>query len=236
MLPLPVSHQEETQSSRLVLLTPPCLSLQLLYPLSNYAFKVLQLSVKYPKPDFFFVSQTIGVEQSPWEANSTPASQEILRRLRDPKVHYRFHNSPPRVPHIPSQINSVNATQLYCFRFILILSSHLRSSLKRSLSLTFSHQNPVCTCPLPHACHMPLLSPFFITILGEEYKSWSPVAQSDSDWLRAGRSGDRIPLGDEFFRTCTDRPWGPPSLLYSGYRVFPGGKTAGAWRWPPTPI
>ena len=21
-----------------------------------------------------------------------------------------------------------------------------------------------------------------------------------------------------------DRPWGPPSLLYSGYRVFPGGK------------
>ena len=21
-----------------------------------------------------------------------------------------------------------------------------------------------------------------------------------------------------------DRPWGPPNLLYSGYRVFPGGK------------
>jgi hypothetical protein len=21
-----------------------------------------------------------------------------------------------------------------------------------------------------------------------------------------------------------NRPWGPPSLLYSGYRVFPGGK------------
>jgi hypothetical protein len=21
-----------------------------------------------------------------------------------------------------------------------------------------------------------------------------------------------------------DRPWGPPSLLYNGYRVFPGGK------------
>jgi hypothetical protein len=27
-----------------------------------------------------------------------------------------------------------------------------------------------------------------------------------------------------------DRPWGPPSLLYNGYRVFPGGKAAGAWR------
>jgi len=26
------------------------------------------------------------------------------------------------------------------------------------------------------------------------------------------------------FRTCPDLPWGPPSLLYNGYRVFPGGK------------
>jgi len=42
--------------------------------------------------------------------------------------------------------------------------------------------------------------------------------------LRAGRSGDRIPVGDEIFRTCPDRLWGPLSLLYNGYRVFPGGK------------
>ena len=28
----------------------------------------------------------------------------------------------------------------------------------------------------------------------------------------------------EIFRTCPDRPWGPPSLLYNGYWVFPGGK------------
>jgi len=32
------------------------------------------------------------------------------------------------------------------------------------------------------------------------------------------------PGGVEIFRTCPDRPWGPPSLLYNGYRVFPGGK------------
>ena len=25
----------------------------------------------------------------------------------------------------------------------------------------------------------------------------------------------------EIFRTCPDLPWGPPSLLYNGYRVFP---------------
>jgi hypothetical protein len=30
--------------------------------------------------------------------------------------------------------------------------------------------------------------------------------------------------GGEIFRTRPDRPWGPPSLLYNGYRVFPGGK------------
>ena len=30
--------------------------------------------------------------------------------------------------------------------------------------------------------------------------------------------------GGEIFRSCPDRPWGPPILLYDGYRVFPGGK------------
>ena len=28
----------------------------------------------------------------------------------------------------------------------------------------------------------------------------------------------------QIFCTCPDRPCGPPSLLYNGYRVFPGGK------------
>ena len=28
----------------------------------------------------------------------------------------------------------------------------------------------------------------------------------------------------EILYTCPDRPWGPPSFLYNGYRVFPGGK------------
>jgi len=37
--------------------------------------------------------------------------------------------------------------------------------------------------------------------------------------VRGSNSG-----GGEIFRTCPDRPWGPPSLLYNGYRVFPGGK------------
>ena len=28
----------------------------------------------------------------------------------------------------------------------------------------------------------------------------------------------------EVFCTCPDLPWGPLSLLFNGYRVFPGGK------------
>ena len=32
------------------------------------------------------------------------------------------------------------------------------------------------------------------------------------------------PCGGEIFCTCPDQPWGPPSLLYSGYRLFPGDK------------
>jgi hypothetical protein len=36
------------------------------------------------------------------------------------------------------------------------------------------------------------------------------------------------PGGGEIFRILPDRPWGPPSLLYNGYRVsFPGVKRPG---------
>jgi hypothetical protein len=41
---------------------------------------------------------------------------------------------------------------------------------------------------------------------------------------------------DKIFRTRPDRLWGPPSLLFNGYRVFTGGKSAGAWCWPHTPF
>jgi hypothetical protein len=38
-------------------------------------------------------------------------------------------------------------------------------------------------------------------------------------WMVRGSN----PGGGEIFRICPDRPCGPPSLLYNGYRVFPGG-------------
>jgi hypothetical protein len=41
--------------------------------------------------------------------------------------------------------------------------------------------------------------------------------------------------GRDFSHTSRPAP-GPPSLLYKGYRIFPGGKAAGAWYWTPTPF
>jgi len=56
------------------------------------------------------------------------------------------------------------------------------------------------------------------------YGPVGPVAQSvlrlATGWTVRGSN----PGGGEILRTCPDRSWGPPSLLYNGYRVLPGGK------------
>ena len=39
-----------------------------------------------------------------------------------------------------------------------------------------------------------------------------------------GLDGPGFESRGEIFRTCPGLPLGPPSLLYNGYRVFPGGK------------
>ena len=45
-----------------------------------------------------------------------------------------------------------------------------------------------------------------------------------SEWTVRGSN----PGGGDIFRTGPDQPWGPPSLLYSGYRVsFTGVKRSG---------
>jgi hypothetical protein len=59
-----------------------------------------------------------------------------------------------------------------------------------------------------------------------------PEYRLTTGWMVRGSN----PGGGAIFRTRPDRPWGPPSLLYKGYRVFPGDKSAGAWCWPPTPF
>jgi hypothetical protein len=49
----------------------------------------------------------------------------------------------------------------------------------------------------------------------------SVVSIATGYWLDGPRIESRW---GKIFRTCPDRPWGPPSLLYNGYRVFSGGK------------
>ena len=64
---------------------------------------------------------------------------------------------------------------------------------------------------------------------------WAGIALSVQRLVTGWTARGSNPGGGEFFRTRPDRPWGPPRLHYNGYWVFPGGKAAGAWHWPPIP-
>jgi hypothetical protein len=79
------------------------------------------------------------------------------------------------------------------------------------------------------------LSAILVTTIGSTSvgRGSSVGKATATGWTVGGSKFKKIPVG-RLFRTCLDRPWGPPSLLYSGYRVFPGGKSAGAGCWPPT--
>jgi len=82
---------------------------------------------------------TIGYSP-PWKGNSTSATQEIARLLRNPDVPYHEHKIPPPVC-ILSQMSPVHIFSPYFFKIHsnIILSSTAKSS-KLSLPFRFSDQ------------------------------------------------------------------------------------------------
>jgi len=101
------------------------------------------------------------------------------------------------------------------WRFQCYLSLPLLPWFPQPLSLFPSTIINCFTVILYLSFHITSLSFFRGPRLRSRYSDYAKVR-----WSNPGRG--------EIFRTRADRPWGPPSHLHSGYRVFPGGKAAGA--------
>jgi hypothetical protein len=68
-----------------------------------------------------------------------------------------------------------------------------------------------------------------LSFLSIYYQNVGRVAQSVQQLATGWTVRGSNPSGGKIFHTRPDRPWGPPSLLYDGYLLFPRGKAAGAW-------
>jgi hypothetical protein len=61
---------------------------------------------------------------------------------------------------------------------------------------------------------------------------WAGIAKSVKRLATRWTVGGSNLGGGQIFRTPPNRPWGPPSFLYNGYRVsFPGGGRGVKWPW-----
>jgi hypothetical protein len=77
-----------------------------------------------------------------------------------------------------------------------------------------------------------LLQPHYKHITASYFVAWDSSVGIATCYGRTLRGSN--PGRSEIFCTHPDWPWGPTSLLYSGYQVFPRGKAARVWCWPPT--
>ena len=93
------------------------------------------------------------MEQGPWEASNSLASQENSYNLRD---HFHVDNRLPIAPSL-GQINPVRVLPFYS-QYMFILCSHLRLGLASGFFPWVSAENPQNISFLPNECYMPILS------------------------------------------------------------------------------
>jgi len=62
-----------------------------------------------------------------------------------------------------------------------------------------------------------------------KYKLWAGYLSRYNDWLRAGRSGDLIPVGARFSAPVQTGRGAHPASSTMGPGSFPGVEAAGAW-------
>ena len=130
--------------------------------------------------------------------------------------------------HILILVHSEHKSILECLRFLIC--TQLGNSLQLGHIYKFTHSSEIH--PINLCCYIYPLNVFSFLL-------YVPFGGRDSSVgivtrYGLGDPGIRSRWGWDFPHPSRPAP-GPPNLLYDGYRVFPGGKVAGAWCWPPSP-
>ena len=115
----------------------------------------------YMKQASFLLTYSMEYRSS-WETSRSSATQEFIRILYNPKIHYRIHNSPPPVL-ILRQIDPVYAPHPTSLKSIWILPCHLRLGLPSCFLTQVSALKPrTHLTSLPHVLHALPISVFSI--------------------------------------------------------------------------
>ena len=115
--------------------------------------------------------------------------------------------------------------QTFCLQIRLPYRTHLGNRVHHiwNTNILFAHCSDECDMSVNNSKIKELgyatdhLGVYFLLCVGRVAQSVQRLA---TGWTIRGSN----PGGGQIFRTCPDRPWGPPSLLYNAHRVFPGGK------------